>query len=204
MLQSATSPLSGLVGGGNPECEDPKAPDDLRDIDGYFPIEVPDWLWWLLGVIILAALGYWIYIRFIKKPPPIELTKYQKVVRDLAALDTNQNSKDYYLALSEISRDYFEVELKVHALDRTVDELMPALRAHELVHTSQSLLIKDILERADLAKFAKAEVNSEEKKRDQSAIISVITEINTAKEIKEAAERAKIEALNQETKEDEE
>jgi hypothetical protein len=186
----------------NPECEDPKAPDDLRDVDGYFPIEVPDWLWWLLGIVILSALGYWIYIRFIKKLPPIELTKYQKVVRDLAALDTNQNSKDYYLALSEISRGYFEEELKVFALDRTVDELMPALRAHELVHTSQSLLIKDILERADLAKFAKAEVNSEEKKRDQSAIISVITEINTAKEIKAAAERAKIEALT--AKEDEE
>ncbi len=203
MIQTPTNtPIS--AGMGNPECEDPKAPDDLRDIDGYFPIEVPDWLWWLLGIIILAALGYWIYIRFIKKPPPIELTKYQKVVRDLAALDTNQNSKDYYLALSEISRDYFEVELKVHALDRTVDELMPALRAHELVHTSQSLLIKDILERADLAKFAKAEVTIEEKKRDQAAIISVITEINTAKEIKEAAERAKLEALTIEAKEDEE
>lgn len=203
MIQTPTNtPIS--AGMGNPECEDPKAPDDLRDIDGYFPIEVPDWLWWLLGIIILAALGYWIYIRFIKKPPPIELTKYQKTVRDLAALDTNQNSKDYYLALSEISRDYFEVELKVHALDRTVDELMPALRAHELVHTSQSLLIKDILERADLAKFAKAEVTIEEKKRDQAAIISVITEINTAKEIKEAAERAKLEALTIEAKEDEE
>ncbi len=196
--------MSNLLSGGNPECENPSPPDDLRDIDGYFPIEVPDWLWWLLGIIILAALGYWIYIRFIKKPPPIELTKYQKVVRDLAALDTNQNSKDYYLALSEISRDYFEAELKVHALDRTVDELMPALRAHELVHTSQSLLIKDILERADLAKFAKAEVSLEEKKRDQAAIISVITEINTAKEIKEAAERAKLEALSVEAKEDEE
>ena len=203
MIQTPTNtPIS--AGMGNPECEDPKAPDDLRDIDGYFPIEVPDWLWWLLGIIILAALGYWIYIRFIKKPPPIELTKYQKVVRDLAALDTNQNSKDYYLALSEISRDYFEVELKVHALDRTVDELMPALRAHELVHTSQSLLIKDILERADLAKFAKAEVTIEEKKRDQAAIISVITEVNTAKEIKEAAERAKLEALTIQAKEDEE
>ncbi len=202
MIQTPTSaPISNLLAGGNAECENPSPPDDLRDIDGFYPVEIPNWLWWLLGLIVLAALSYWVYHRFIKKPPPIVLTKYQKVVRDLAALDINMDSKEYYLLLSEISRSYFQEELGVQALDMTIDELMPSLRAHELVHTSQALLIKDVFERGDLAKFAKADVGLENKKKDQAAIISVITEINTAKEIRE---RVKLEALSLEAKEDEE
>ncbi len=201
MLQNAGP---SFMGGANPECEDPKAPDDLRDIHGFHAIEIPDWIWWLLGLAIAAALGYWIYQRFIKKPPPIVLTKFQQVVRDLAGLDVEMDTKEFYLMLTEITRSYFEEELGVPALDRTIDELMPALKAHESIHTSQALLIKDIFERADLAKFAKAEVGLEDKKRDQSATITLITEINTAREIKLAAERARLEALSFEQKGDEE
>ena len=197
MLQTTTNaPISNLTAGGNAECENPLPPDDLRDIHGFHSIEIPDWLWWLLGIAVVAALGYWIYHRFIKKPPPIILTKFQQVIRDLAALDVNSDTKEFYLSLTEITRSYFEAELAVPALDRTIDELMPSLKAHELIHTSQALLIKDIFERADLAKFAKAEVGLEDKKRDQSAIITLLTEINTAREIKLAAERARLEALN--------
>jgi|GEM_PF-2274783 len=193
-----------IAAGGNPECDNPSPPDDLRDIQGFHAIEVPDWLWWLLGLLAAAALGYWIYQRFIKKPPPEILTKYQQVVKALAALDPEMDSKEYYLALTEISRSYYEEELAVHALDRTIEELMPELKTHELVQTSQALLIKDIFERADLAKFAKAEITLENKKKDQAAIISVITEINTAKEIKLAAEKAKLEAMALDQEDEEE
>ncbi len=197
-------PLSpNLLNGANPECENPSPPDDLRDIQGFHAIEVPDWLWWLLGIILLSFLAYWIYNRFFKKPPPEVLTKYQQVVRDLASLDVEMNPKEFYLTLTEISRSYFEEELAVAALDRTIDEFLPSLRAHELVHSSQALLIKDIFERGDLAKFAQAAIGVEDKKRDQSAIISLITEINTAKEIKLAAERAKLEAALELDHEDE-
>ncbi len=189
MLSQTTTPST--------DCQDPQAPEDLRDIYGFHAIEVPEWLCWFLGILLLAALAYWIYHKFIKKAPPAPLTKFQQVMQDLSNLDPQQDSKEFYLALTEISRAYFEEELFIPALDRTLDELLPALRAHEMLRTPQVLTIKEIFERADLAKFAKAQIQLQDKQEDQRAIISLITEINTAYELKLAAERAKQAALEE-------
>lgn len=174
-----------------PECDDPSLippPDGLRDLHGFHAIELPEWFYWLLGLTILGLIGYWVYQKFFNEPKAPELTIYQKTVRELNEISLHASSKDFYLQLSEVVRRYIELDLELEAMDKTIEELLPKLKFHPLLQTSQVLLMKETFERGDLAKFARSDVPVEEKKKDQMTMISIITEINAARELRAAEE----------------
>ena len=62
--------------------------------------------------------------------------------------------KEYYLQLSEILRVYFERRYKIPAIEATTYEIHRALKEKELEPPLREL-INEVLEAADLAKFAK-------------------------------------------------
>ena len=62
--------------------------------------------------------------------------------------------KEYHAELSETIRRYIEERFNFIALELTTHEIIEILKTK--VMKKESLKIKDILERADLAKFAKS------------------------------------------------
>ncbi len=63
-------------------------------------------------------------------------------------------TKEYYLKLSEILRGYFERRFRILAIEYTTDEIIRALRQKEIPVELRER-IQEVLQAADLAKFAK-------------------------------------------------
>ncbi len=126
-------------------------------------------LWVLLGLLIVGGLVYWFFLR--KKP----LTEEEKVAllppydRALLELKNLENSryliqdeyKKYYSELTDIVRLYLEDEVHVSAMESTTAQLMTKLEmlkdAGELKLDDETLRqFQNILQTADLVKFAKS------------------------------------------------
>jgi hypothetical protein len=159
----------------NPKgVENMAAPAPLKEIvreDMTFEDIMP----WLLGVlaVIGVGLGLWFMYKKYKEKPVLPVV--QKVIhpphiiaeRLLKELKIKQlwekgQIKEYYSELSHILRGYLEDAYKIPALESTTDELMstlnsPQMTAFQSLNKSDSLLekIQDLLQTADLAKFAK-------------------------------------------------
>ena len=70
--------------------------------------------------------------------------------------------KEYHAQLSEIIRRYTENRFKFIALELTTDEILINLK--EKLNTEQLTNLKILLQRADLAKFAKSKPDENENK----------------------------------------
>jgi hypothetical protein len=159
----------------NPKgVENMAAPAPLKEIvreDMTFEDIMP----WLLGVlaVIGVGLGLWFMYKKYKEKPVLSIV--QKVIhpphiiaeRLLKELKTKQlwekgQIKEYYSELSHILRGYLEDAYKIPALESTTDELISILNSDKMT-AFQSLnksdflteKIQDLLQTADLAKFAK-------------------------------------------------
>ena len=148
--------------------------DELRDIQGFYAIEVPAWLWISLSIIAIAYLAYFIYMRYLKKKLEADLTIYQLTVKRLKELDLTKNSKDFYLSYSEYIRIFLEQRLGMHALDKTADEMREILIQERRMQTNQAMFLSKIFQRADLAKFALYTVPIETKAKDIELTLEII------------------------------
>tara|TARA_R110001592_G_scaffold70341_2_gene215665 strand:+ start:19168 stop:20082 length:915 start_codon:yes stop_codon:yes gene_type:complete len=140
----------------------------------------------------LAIIGFWIYWFVIRKRKTEEdkptykiLPPYDEAIFKLNELDEkllwqNNKVKEYYSELTEIVRGYIERELKVPALEKTTDEIVEMLKDFneaQTINTSKETIkkLKELLQEADLVKFAKSKPLSleiEEDRKDAQAIIS--------------------------------
>ena len=92
----------------------------------------------------------------------------------------NNQVKEYYSELTEIVRNYIERVLQVPALEKTTDEIIGMLRNfHDAntIQTSKETIkkLKELLQEADLVKFAKSKpiaIEIEEDRKDAQEIIS--------------------------------
>lgn len=120
----------------------------------------------IVGAVIVLVLVAWILYKKLKKqpeksitPPKIVQPPHVIAVEKLMILK-NQNLwqkgeiKEYYSELSYILREYLEKQLNIPALESTTDELVAALNKRQF---SDKLVqnIQDLLQTADLVKFAK-------------------------------------------------
>lgn len=125
--------------------------------------------WVLLGLLILGGLLYWFVFR--KKPLTEEekeamLPPYDRALLELKKLENSKyliqdEYKLYYTELTEIVRSYLEEDVHVTAMESTTDELIDKLEmlkdAGELKLEDGTLKqFKQILQTADLVKFAKS------------------------------------------------
>ena len=140
----------------------------------------------------LAIIGFWIYWFVIRKRKTEEdkptykvLPPYEEAIFKLNELDEkllwqNNKVKEYYSELTEIVRGYIERELKVPALEKTTDEIVEMLKNFneaQTINTSKETIkkLKELLQEADLVKFAKSKPLSleiEEDRKDAQDIIS--------------------------------
>ena len=141
---------------------------ELKDIKQ--PIEEPiGWsdIWpWLLGILIIFLIVYLLrkYV-FNKNKQPIIVKQNVIIPADISALKElnalekakiwqEGNVKEYHSQLSEIIRRYTENRFQFIALELTTDEILQELKS--ILSDDQLNNLSTLLQRADLAKFAKS------------------------------------------------
>jgi hypothetical protein len=138
--------------------------------------------WWpyVLGVIILAIAGYYLYQYYLKKqqeepeepatftPVPFvnPLKEYQKAIRKLEnlQLESQEDFKTFYIDLGDAIRQYYESLYNLPALESTSRELLIMLQNGGIDEN----LIKDtraVLQEADMVKFAKFKPTNKQAER---------------------------------------
>jgi hypothetical protein len=157
--------------------DDFKLDDELRDIKGFQGIELPLWVWYLLTIGALILIGWAIY-RYIKnKKAKKPLTLLELTFKKLTELQTSQSAKLFYLQYSEIVKSYLDERLKISTLDKTVEEMKNILSSEPHIETAQALTLIKMFNRADLAKFAKENINVEQKLADIAVTKEIINSI---------------------------
>ena len=140
----------------------------LKDIKE--PIKEPvGWsdIWpWLVGTLIISLIIYILKKHVFTKKEIVKTDKPILIIpADIIALkELNKlenakiwqegNIKEYHSQLSEIIRRYTESRFKFIALELTTDEILQQMRS--LLNEGQLNNLKRLLQRADLAKFAKS------------------------------------------------
>ncbi|HBB48282.1 MAG TPA: hypothetical protein DCZ44_01465 [Flavobacteriaceae bacterium] len=147
----------------------------------------PIWPWMILLGLVLLGLAFWFWRRKqvereALSPPP--LPPYQEAVQRLEkVLNQEPNSqgalKDCYSELTDILKTYIHREIDSRALESTSDELLDRLALHQMgSHFSlETQTIDDlgqILRRADLIKFAKAQVTLQQWHLDCAQATTII------------------------------
>jgi len=151
--------------------------DELKDIKGFHAIEVPLWVWILLGLIAIGFLARWIYQEIKRRRNKNQLTVFELTIRKLKALNPKTDSKTFYLQYTEIVKSYLEERLQIPVLDKTAEELKDLLIDQPKASTNDALSLAKIFSKADLAKFAKLEMNELSKSEDLSLTQQVLQNI---------------------------
>lgn len=145
-------------------------------------------------IAALAIIGFWIYWFVIRKRkieedtptfrvlPPFEEAVFKLNELDEKLLWQNNQVKEYYSELTEIVRGYIERELSVPALEKTTDEVVEMLRDFneaETIRTSKETIkkLKELLQEADLVKFAKSKPLSLEIEEDRKDALDIISNL---------------------------
>ena len=148
------------------------SPDDLNDMADIKDIRREKAIWldylpWALGIAALVALvilGAWLIGRAQKQKsvssriverPPHELALKKLEVLAQKELWQKGLTKAYCAEITYILREYLEKRFNIPALESTSGEIINALKSTDFPENSVEGL-KDVLEEADLAKFARS------------------------------------------------
>ena len=134
------------------------------------PVTLKEIAPWLLGIILIGTIVFLIIYaisRRNKKKPLFQRPPKPKVPAHLIALQEldklkgeelwqHEKVKDYYTRLTDIVRVYIEERFTIAAMEQTSFEILASFKAKEAqVDTKSVGELKEILEVADLVKFAK-------------------------------------------------
>ena len=148
-----------------------------------------------LGIILffLALALAWVVVRFVKNKPIIRIVKIKpKEPSHIVALnrienikndDTwkdDENVKEYYTQLTDAFREYMFSRFGFNAAEMTTNEILDYLRGIDNKENIAEL--KEILETADLVKFAKLHPTANENSRNMQ---NAIEYVNVTKNIEE-------------------
>lgn len=147
----------------------------------------PAWGWWILIILLLAVGGYFIFQRRKKKKEAAsKLPPYEQALSDLEELDKsqlldNREIKEYYSRLTYAIRRYLDEEVYPHAMESTSAELLLQVEAERkagrlLVEEETIRKLREILTRADLAKFANQRPDLITAREDRARAAGVIDE----------------------------
>lgn len=132
------------------------------------PVTLRERLPYIIGGLFLlgALIGLILFIRKRNRkeepeyiPPPLK--PYQLALKSLDALKAKElwqqgKSKSFYSELTEILRNYIEGRFDINALEMTSDEIGRAIKKKKEVKKGLYRNAVDLLQMADLVKFAKA------------------------------------------------
>lgn len=130
-----------------------------------------DYIWWIITpllILLIAALSFYGYKYYQKHKSdrPVEVKQEKKLPAHVIAMNALQalsdkklwqsgHDKQFQTELTDILRQYIEDRFNVNAMEKTTDEILDEL--YELSEQQKSSLtsLKQILQLADLVKFAK-------------------------------------------------
>jgi len=157
-----------------------KKQPDLKPIKGPVSAGFParEILLGVLAAVLAAALVTRRVLaarRSVKPDPESLLPAHERATRELgrlrqAAFMASGKSKEHYTGLADILRRYIQRRFGLPAADLTSAELLHALRGQARLDTPVLRLAQDVLETADLVKFAKYAPPSDVTGRVESAL----------------------------------
>lgn len=136
---------------------------------------------WVIFVVIFILMIYILYRLFLtrklerkqeKNMPPEEVALIRLMELEQKKLWETGNINEYHTDLSEITRRYLEERFKFIALELTTEEILLELKS--LINKDLSKKLQKILQRADLAKFAKNQPNDLENLESMSLAKEII------------------------------
>ena len=162
-------------------------------IKGYVDIEDKStasygWMWWLLLLIpVIIAVVLLTRKReektYEETLQPYEWTKYRLKLLDEGSYLDNRQWKEYYTELTYIIRRYIDSKVYGHTLESTTGQLIKELKiamsekGMHITDKTQSRL-EEILQKADLVKFATASGDAISAKEDRQRTMEIINNIH--------------------------
>lgn len=171
----------------------------MFDIKKITAVEKASSTWWIYLLIVLGLLAlFGAYFYFFvfqlkakkKKKKKAEIPPYDRALLQLNELDKsklllNSEYKDYYSELTNIVRQYIEEEVRIDALESTTAELIRKIEAQKNAgyldlkdDTIKNL--KNVLQTADLVKFAKSKPDDNIIKADRNLVENIVVETKDA------------------------
>lgn len=143
---------------------------DIKNIYG-FPITFKDLLPYILitlGAGLLAYIIVYVAKRIKRKEPILRILEKPKIPPEIIAyreLDNLKKEKlwqqgkvkEYYSRLTEIIRIYIEGRYLIMAMEQTSDEILLQFRQLELENSIEYDMLNELLNLADMVKFAKGQ-----------------------------------------------
>ncbi len=157
---------------------------NLRPIKDPVALKKPiNWYRWFLAVILFLLLLSLLILwrKRIQKEPlkKIEVSEYQSA-KDIAIARLNDlkklissNNKTFYSQLSFIVREFIENKFYIRALEMTTGEISKLESNYDLNKDDFKTII-NLLNRADLAKFAKYEFIIQDREEDYKWMLNFI------------------------------
>ena len=155
------------------------------------PFQWSDWstpFWLSVLVLLLIALGYYLYLRLRDNKPIISSIKivkrllpHQKAMKEIEQIKadrmvTSENQKEYYTKLTDTLRRYIEERYGFSAMEMTSAEIIERLMATGDQQSMDEL--RQLFMTADLVKFAKYSTQINE---NDANLVSAIDFINQTK-----------------------
>jgi hypothetical protein len=158
------------------------ATNDIRPLKPLWNIPQPwAWLWWLLPVLLAAALAYYLWrrrrVRPGEPPPETVIAPHTRALARLqAALDLIGQPKPFTIAVSDAVRGYLEERFDFRAPERTTEEFLNELQSTARLSAAQKQSLGLFLQRCDLVKFARYEPGPPELRELYEAAVQLVKE----------------------------
>lgn len=162
-------------------------PKDVQD-NPFLWSEWSSAFWLSVLMLVLIALGYWLYLRLRDNKPVIahikivrRLLPHQKAMKEIEQIKADKmvssdNQKEYYTKLTDTLRKYIEERYGFSAMEMTSTEIIERLTS---TGDQQSLdELRQLFTTADLVKFAKYSTMINE---NDANLVSAIDFINQTK-----------------------
>lgn len=167
---------------------------DIKPIKTVTKIRTYEWVWQLLFLILGVGALIFAYLRMKYKrkiaKQNIVLPPYDKALMALDQLEKSkyliqEEYKAYYSELTAIVRSFLEEEVHIAALESTTDQLIERL---EMLRDSGALTLekntitqfKQILQTADLVKFAKSKPDLGAAEQDRNHLKHIVVQTKAA------------------------
>ena len=155
--------------------KEPKTFDDYKHL-----------MWWLIPILLLIGLILYFILRKKEKveAPKVYVAPILEALSRLKELDERQLLKQnkikiYYSELTDIVRTYIEKDIKIPALESTTNELIETINdfneSSKLGISDETIKqLKEVLQSADLVKFAKSKPLVDEIRNDRTIVEDIL------------------------------
>jgi hypothetical protein len=176
--------------------------NEITDIKDVFKPDFNLWYFlkkalpWFLGALLLAVVIF-LLVKFLKRKktdadenPELKLPAWEVALSKLNKIKQEKlwqqnRHKEYHTELTDVLREYIERSYQMQAMEMTSDEILNALSFLRNENKVAYQLLQQILQLADLIKFAKYNVGPEEHEMSLNNAVSFVNQTKVEEESKE-------------------